>query len=1664
LAAVDVYARGFGRGPSGVSMSAKQEQQRDRLLAEVKKDVLKQHRGQRGKRIAQLAEAYYHRAPLDAITDRGAECLGSVLAAHSAFGQQRASQQALVRVFNPELDEHGYESRATVIEVVVDDMPFLVDSTTMVIGECGINTRLIIHPLLRVERDAGGHLMGIGPEVKDDDASIESWMHFEIDRQTDPLALERLQRNVEAALGDVRASVRDWSAMRDAAQKMTTQLSEDGAPAEAAEFIAWLLDENFTFLGYEEIKASKAGDEASMAPVEKSQLGILKHWSQAGDRPHLMADQGTRPLDPSEPIMITKTNARATVHRAGYMDYLAVQSFDSQQRLIGERRLVGLYTSTAYTRRPAQIPYVREKVDEVLRRSGLRENSHGQKALVHILETLPRDELFQSSIEELFDTVMGILYLQERQRTRLFIRRDFIGGFFSCLVFIPRDRFNTETRNRIQDILLKRLDGQRLDFNLQIGESTLARVYYMVRPKKAMVEPDVAAIEAELVETVRSWPDALRDRLTERLGEDRGLQLFQRYADALPAAYREDVSPKVASYDLERLAEIRTADDLAMSLYQPDEQYSNMLRFKVFKYGEPIPLSEVLPMLEDLGLHIGSERPYQLKMTSGMHLWVQDFDMQPASGKPYPLESVREKFQQAFEHVWRGDAESDGFNRLILSAQLHWRDVVLLRSYCKYLLQTGLPFSQPYMESTLNQHPHIVRVLVELFYALHDPVREKETANQARQAAERLQRSLEQVMPEDADSVIRGLAGVIVAARSESRQAMADACMEFVRQALVLVSSIDEDRILRSFADTMLATLRSNFYQQGANGRHLPYVAVKLDSAKVPDLPEPRPMFEIFVYSPRVEGVHLRGGKVARGGLRWSDRREDFRTEVLGLMKAQMVKNTLIVPVGAKGGFVVKQLPESGDRETLMAEVVGCYRMFISGLLDVTDNLVEGEVVPPLDVVRRDDDDTYLVVAADKGTATFSDIANSVSADYDFWMGDAFASGGSVGYDHKKMGITARGAWESVKRHFSELGIDCQTQDFTAVGVGDMGGDVFGNGMLLSKHIRLVAAFNHMHIFIDPSPDAASSFAERQRLFNLPRSTWEDYNAELISKGGGIYSRRAKKIELSAEARKALGLSQASLTPDELIRHILMAKVDLLWNGGIGTYVKGSTETHQQVGDRANDKLRVDGKQLRCRVVGEGGNLGLTQLARVEFAVAGGRCNTDSIDNSGGVDCSDHEVNIKILLRDVQRQGKINPAERDKLMMDMADEVAELVLRDNYLQTQAISMIEALSPQRLGAQVHFMKALEAEGLLDRELEFLPDDEALEERRARNLGLTRPELSILLSYAKMALKRELVDSDVPEDPYLSRELVRYFPLPLQQRFSDHMADHPLRREIICTAVTNSMVNRMGPTFALRMREDTGSDSAAVARAYSIAREIFQAREIWSQIEALDNKVGSDIQMDMILVLWNLLRQSTRWLLARNSCNLDIAKAVERFSGAIETLHRGLPKLVNTAEAKAQEKQAEKWQAADVPKALAVRVSRLEALFAALDIVEVANEVERSVSDVGLVYFQLGQSLKLEWLSQSIEKLPVQGQWHAHARGALRDDLFRQRRRLASLAFQQCPGHKAAALVDEWVESQSDMIRPAQRNMSEMMRQPQSDYATVLVALRAIVTLNDKLSGV
>lgn len=1603
------------------------QDERTRILDDIRRQFEADLPANRAGQASVLARCLFKRVPLEELQERSTEDLCGLVLDFHRFAFERISGSPKVRVFNPSSEDNGWDSTHTVVQIVNDDMPFLVDSVSMAITNQEMSVHLILHPLIRVERDPGGNCLALHEDTGENGGAVESFMHFEIDRQTESERLERLQREIEWALADVRVAVEDWRAMHDRAIAIAKDIEKGRAVVpkkhleEARSFLKWLAQNHFTFLGYREYEVVKEGGRQVLRAIPETGLGLLRseEKEKAKRRPIKELERAVKELERNpEAVIITKTNSRATVHRQGYMDYVGVLTYDEKGRPVGEQRFLGLFTSAAYTRRPWEIPLIRGKVEAVTKRSGLRADSHAGKALAHILETLPRDELFQASEDELYGLTLGILNLQERLRTRLFIRRDRFGRFYSCLVFIPRERFNTEVRERIQDILKRALKGERVDYNVQIAESVLARVHVVIRPRaEETVEYDVREIEKKLVKAVRSWTDELRGALVKRLGEERGVKLANRYGKGFPAAYTEDVSGWVASFDVENLDKLKKEGDLELSLYKPRKQRGGILRFKVFRYDATIPLSEALPMLENMGLHIVSERPYEVRRDDGARLWIQDFDMNPVVAEELDLSKVRQKFQEAFAGVFHGRIEDDGFNRLILAASMNWRQVAVLRTYCKFLLQTGVPFSQNYMERTLAAHPDIARLLLDLFEARFDPG-----------------------LDEDRDK----------------RQAQ---CVRAIDSALEHVTSLDEDRILRAYQGVILATLRTNYHQHLEGTERDGCIAIKLDSRRVPNLPKPRPAFEIFVCSPRIEAVHLRGGLVARGGLRWSDRREDFRTEILGLMKAQSVKNTMIVPVGAKGGFVVKRLPEGGDRDAMMAEVVSCYRIFIHSLLDLTDNLHDGQVVHPEKVVRHDKEkeDPYLVVAADKGTATFSDIANDVAAEHDFWLGDAFASGGSHGYDHKKMGITARGAWESVKRHFRELGKDIQSEPFTVVGIGDMGGDVFGNGMLLSRQIRLQAAFNHRHIFIDPDPDPESSYKERERLFNTPGSSWADYDCNLISKGGGVYERSAKTIEVTPEVRQWLGIEATHLTPQEMIREILKAPAELLWNGGIGTYVKAESESNLDVGDRSNDALRVNGCELRCAVVGEGGNLGLTQLGRIEYALNGGRINTDFIDNSGGVDCSDHEVNIKILFNDVIAAGRLEMEKRNELLVQMTDEVADLVLRNNYLQTQALSMMEAQAIQRLGEFSHFIRVLERRKTLDRELEQLPDEDQLRERRAQGKGLTRPELSLLLSYSKISVYADLLASDVPEDPYLSKELVRYFPQPLQERYSDFMEEHRLRREIIATTVTNSMVNRMGAAFALRLREDTGASAAEVAKAYTIAREVFNARAFWEQIENLDNKVSSSVQIEMILQMWRLLRHATRWLLNRQKHEIGIAYAVDAYMPGIERLATMLDKVIGETERDSFARLPNELMDEGVPEELAIRIGAIQALYPGLDIVDVANARELPVEDVARVYFKLGEALSLRWLRNQVESLPVDGQWHAQARGAVRDELYRRHRVLTAEVLKHHAEHGGEKTVEDWMQSRRHEVGHLNRMFTDMRTLDNMDYATVSVAIRSLEQL-------
>jgi glutamate dehydrogenase len=1650
-------------------MTSELHKQKQALTARVIVHLERQLSALKARTAARYAQQCFRRVPVEDLAAEAPSTLATMIVRQLEFMQRRPAGEMLIRIFNPGVETHGWESPHTIIELINDDMPFLVDTASLTVSELGLGVHLIIHPVIRVKRDAKGKLQTIY-QKKSGRGLPESVIQLQVDRRTGEDELEEIRARLISTFTDVRRAVQDWKAMEARAVETEHSLT-DWAPQadpawlrESRALMTWLLDDHFIFLGVRDYRVVRGKKKYELQIVPGSGLGILQeNENTVRSRPLTSLVDAVRKGRQRLPLIITKTNARSTVHREGYLDYIGVLQFDAQGRTIGERRFLGLFTSTAYNLHASDTPVVRVRARNVLNESGLVEGSHAWKSVVHILESLPRDELLQATTSELQETAIGILNLQERQRVRLFIRRERYGRFYSCLVYIPRERFNTENREQIQAILKRALKGRRLDYAVHISESRLARLQVVVRPRpESAIDIDVPALEQRIVEAVRSWTDELKSTLVQKYGEEAGLKYAARFRGVFPEAYKEDVSPWVAAFDVENAAAVDTGDALRMSLYRPRKPRGGIIRFKLFQKDRPIPLSEVLPMLENLGLKIVSERPYELRMPDDQRLWIQDFDMEPAVERELNLDIIRDLFQEAFHKTLLGETDSDGFNRLIIAAQMHWRQVKVLRAYCKYLLQTGIPFSLSYMAETMSRHPAIARLLIEFFEACFDPSRDSESKYRKKQECKRLERRFKTLAGDELvdDPVFLEYVDDMATARGRGRSAQIEAIRRAFKRALQSVTSLDEDRILHAFYTVIRSTLRTSYYQLDAAGQGREYVSFKLDSQALPDLPLPRPYREIWVYSPRFEGIHLRGGKIARGGLRWSDRREDFRTEVLGLMKAQNVKNTMIVPVGAKGGFVVKQPPPGGGRDEVFAEGVKCYTSFINGLLDITDNLDKDEVVPPANVVRRDDDDPYLVVAADKGTATFSDTANGIAAEHGFWLGDAFASGGSVGYDHKGMGITAKGAWEGVKRHFREMGTNIQREPFSVIGIGDMSGDVFGNGMLLSPHIRLKAAFNHLHIFLDPNPDEKASLRERRRLFRKPRSSWTDYDSKLISAGGGVFSRQDKTIPLSAEVRAWLAVEKEQMTPSALIRTLLKAPVDLLWNGGIGTYVKASGESHAEVGDLANNGLRVDGRDLACKVIGEGGNLGVTQLGRIEFARAGGRINTDFIDNSAGVDTSDHEVNIKILLNLAVRSGTIGPDERVRLLAEMTDDVAQSVLRSNYLQTQAISMMEKFSSSRLGAKKHFINVLENEGLLDRELEYLPDDEELNERRDRGEGLTRPELSVLLSYSKITLYQQLLSSDVPEDAWLADEAISYFPEALRQRFRNLMPEHRLRREIIATQVTNSLVNRMGASFTLRMYEDTGATPGEVARAYTIAREVFQAREFWRKIEALDNKVKSDLQLSAMLSMWTLLRQATRWFLNLKGRRLDIRAMVDRLAPGLISLEKRIRKTMSPEETEKLHLVMQPYLEGGFSKPLAEQTAMLERLFPVLDVVETAARRKTDVEQVSLVFFGLGEELELNWLRKQVESLEVAGQWHAMSRANLRDELFTQHNRLVERVLQSASGKREP--VATWLGEHRRSVEEVKAVLGKMRNSAGMDYATIAVAVRFLSQLADDTS--
>ncbi len=1530
---------------------------------------------ERADEVERFARQFYeHVAPEDVLAGT-ADKLSDAVISLWEFAQQRPPGAPKLRLYKP-----AGGSTSTVLEIVNDDMPFLVDSVGAALTRLKVDFQVVIHPIVHVERDAEGRLLALrGPS---EPGANESFMHVRI-KALPASGMAEVERELLRLLGDVRAAVDDFPAMLERCRAEIAGLRESPpplAPAEIEEgiaFLEWLTAGNFTFLGYRELRFESDGDSMVAHLLDEDGLGLLR------DRNVKILDGlsnlGTLPPEVREfvqqPVLlrVNKTRRRSTVHKPVQMDVVAVKTFDAAGRVNGERQFVGLYTAAANQTSPQSVPLLQGKIKQVLDRAGFPTNSFDGKNLRHIIETYPRDELFQITVDELHRIAVGVLLLQERQRVALFPRRDPFERFISCLVYVPRDNYDTALRLKLGAVLAEAYHGTVTYSQANLTESVLARLQIIVETEPGHIpNVDPEEVERRLAEVARSWEDKLREALVAARGEADGLALTLRYRNAFPTSYQDRFGGDAAVYDVELIERALATDGLTQNLYRPAGAAPECLRFKVYGTPPARPLSDVLPMLENMGVKVVDENPYDIRLgEADPPVWMRDLSLVSEDGAPVEIAAVREAFHEAFEQVWRGELENDAFNKLVLRAGLVAREVGILRAYCKYLRQAQAPFSEAYMQETLARNPKLARALIDLFRTRFDPA-----------------------YAGDRGTALRGEIGHLLDA----------------------VANPDEDRILRRFLNLVEATLRTNYFQRGADGRPKPSLSLKLNSEAVAELPLPRPVREIFVYSPRFEAIHLRGGLVARGGIRWSDRREDFRTEVLSLMKAQMVKNTVIVPVGSKGGFVLKRAP--ADREKLQGEGIECYKLMMRGLLDITDNLAGNAVVPPPDVVRHDGDDPYLVVAADKGTATFSDIANGISAEYGFWLDDAFASGGSAGYDHKEMAITSRGAWESVKRHFRELGKDIQTTPFTVVGIGDMSGDVFGNGMLMSRYIRLLAAFDHRHIFLDPDTDPERSFAERQRLFNKPRSSWADYDKSVISGGGGVFERGLKTIPLSPEVRALLGLEVEEISPAELMHTLLQADVELFFFGGIGTYVKASSESHADASDRANDAIRIDASQLRAQVVGEGANLAVTQRARVEYALRGGRLNTDFIDNSAGVDCSDHEVNIKILLGDVERTGGLTRPERDELLRSMTDEVGLLVLRDNFLQTQALSVTHLLGAHLLDRVARLMRQLEKEGRLHRAIEFLPDEDVLAERAQRRLGFTRPELSVLLSYTKMSIYDELLGSDLPDDPAMEEDLRLYFPAPLRDRYAGPIARHRLHREIVATSVTNSMVNRVGLTFVHELKDRTGMPPSEVARAYVVARDVFGLRPLWGEIEGLtlpdspNRAVPAEVQYRMLLECGRALERGTAWFLGQRHAGIDVRALIAAFGPGIGELAGKLDGLLGATDLQLRGGQIADLVRLGAPAALAERIACLPWFPPLCDIVSIAHAVAAPAAQVGQTYFRIGARFGFDQLRWAAGRISTDKTWNKLAVSAIIDDLYGQQAELTSRVLQAAQAAKGA----------------------------------------------------
>ena len=1525
----------------------------------------------------------------------------------------------------------------TIVRILNRDMPFIVDSVLGEIQEWNYSIKLALHPLFFVERDDRGQLTKLfekksNVEFAEQPGHIESFVQIHLDPLSDEQRAS-LQAGLIKVMEQVALAVRDWKKMISRVRKVMDAYTDSPPPvsvseiAEAIQFLEWIKDDNFTFLGIREYELTGDQENADLKQIEGSGLGILSDPGvQVLRRGSEMVDftpEVRKFFFAPAPLIVTKANVKSLIHRRVHMDYIGIKTYSPEGKLTGEFRIVGLFTSGAYTKSAQRIPLLRHKVDLVLKRHGQPANSHAGKALMNILETFPRDELFQIDVHELYQTVLGILALELKPEVKAFIRFDEFDRFVSVLVFVPRDRYRTDVRAAIGDYLATAYDGRLSAYYPYFPEGNLVRIHFIIgryggetpRPSQEQIEADISRISL-------TWNDDLEDAISVAFPGEQMPKIRSKYLNAFSPGYQDEFSSQRAVEDIATIEQLSPANPFAVNFYKDGIDENQRPHIAIYNRDGPIPLSKRVPIIEDLGFEVVIERSFVIEVQEAdrkINVHFHDMALNLLDGDDIDFDEHGSRLAETFGAVWRGDAADDSFNRLVLQAGINWREASVLRAYGAYLRQIRSPFGQNYLSSTLLAHSDTTGKLIELFRLRSDP-------NLPLSAAAR---------------------------EPKQQQLIAE-----IDETLATIPSLDEDRIIRHYLNLILSTWRTNFYQTDENNQALPALAFKIDSAHVDELPEPRPFAEIFVYSPRVEGIHLRGGRIARGGLRWSDRAQDFRTEILGLAKAQQVKNTVIVPTGSKGGFVPKMMPRNATREETLAEGVACYRIFISSLLSVTDNLSGQEIIPPAKTISHDGDDSYLVVAADKGTATFSDYANEISESHNFWLGDAFASGGSAGYDHKKMGITARGGWEAVKRHFSEMNIDIQTQPVRVIGIGDMSGDVFGNGMLLSKCLKIVAAFDHRDIFIDPDPDPETSWNERQRLFQLPRSSWNDYDSSLISEGGGVFSRQLKSVPLSAQMKELTKLTQDAVTPNELIRAILKAEADLLWFGGIGTYIRASSETNDDAGDRANDAIRIEAPELNLSVIGEGANLGMTQLARIEFARNGGRVNSDAVDNSAGVNSSDLEVNIKIAAGSIVSAGKLDISQRNELLVEMTDEVAEKCLRNNYLQTLAISLGEKRGNSELGYQQRLIRELESISLLDREIEYLPSDSEIAEKMQGGQSLTRPELAVLLAYAKIDLYDQLIASTVPDDPFLSKELMAYFPETLQNRYGEFIESHRLRREIIATRLANAIVNRGGSTIIVRLKDETGRDVSEIAKAFTSVMAIFSLDQLYRQIDQLDNQISGDLQLDLYLEVQQLLRRAIIWFLKYADTSAGTSENIDFYQSGISTYTEKLPEILTDFQQQKSNQIYERFVNGGVSEEFSEKLAYLEYLVNGLQVTLEAQLASKSVVEVASMFRDISTLLRLDEIREKAGGLTRGDHFDSIAINSALSSLDNAHRQIVRQAVEASnqPGEHEKI----WIEQNTENLRRTRRSIDDILDGGGLSLSKLTVAVAQISELSNR----